>query len=118
MRIGFAFALGAAASTLWAASALGGPCAEDLYKSNVDIGKRLDELAANGKAGTESSFATMHRQPTPATVAGAEEKVGDVSEAQANAVRGYLAEAKKADDAGDRAGCEKALSQARGLLGM
>jgi hypothetical protein len=118
MRIGFALALCTAASTLLAVSAQAGPCAEDLYKANEDIGKQLDELAANGRAGTESTFATMHRQPTPATVAGAEEKVGDVSEAQANDVRRYLAEAKKADDAGDKVACEKALSQARGLLGM
>jgi len=118
MRVALALASCAAASALWAASAEAGPCAEDLYRADVDIGKRLDALAARGKAGTESTFATLHRQPTPATVAGAEEQVGDVSAAQVDAVRKFMAEAKKADDAGDKAGCENALSEARKLLGM
>jgi hypothetical protein len=95
-----------------------GPCAEDLYKADVDVGKRLEEIAASGKTGTESTFATAHHQPTPATVAGAEEKVGDISEAQVTAVRKYMAEAKQADDAGEKDACEKALSEARNLLGM
>jgi len=89
-----------------------------LYKADVDIGKRLEAIAARGRAGTESSFATLHRQPTPATVAGAEEQVGDVSEAQANAVRNFMAEAKTADEAGEKAACENALSEARKILGM
>jgi hypothetical protein len=42
----------------------------------------LDAVAAKGKAGTESTFATTHRQPTQMTVAGAEEQLGEVSEAK------------------------------------
>lgn len=95
-----------------------GPCADDLYKASVDIGKRLDDIAAQGKAGAESTFATAHHQPTPATVAGAEEKLGDISEAQVKAVHEFMVQAKQADDAGDKASCEKALSAARTLLGM
>jgi hypothetical protein len=100
------------------ALAYAGPCSEDLYRADEAIGKRLDALAAQGKSGAESNFATMHRQPTPATVAGAEEKVGDISEADAKAVRNYMAEAHKADDSGDKAACEKAISEARALLKM
>ena len=118
MRVALALASCAAASALWAAPAEAGPCAEDLYRADVDIGKRLDELAARGRTGTQSTFATMHRQPTPATVAGAEETVGDISAAELDAVRKYMAEAKKADEAGDKAACENAMSQARKLLGM
>jgi len=118
MTIRAAVAFAAMACGLGPTASIAGPCADDLYKADLEIGKRLDELAARGKAGTESAFATMHRQPTPATIAGAEEKVGDVSQTQVDAVRGYLAEAKRADDAGDKAACEKALSEARGLMGM
>ena len=98
--------------------ALAGPCAEDLYKADLDIGKRLDEIAANGKSGAESTFATEHHQPTPATVAGAEERLGDISEAQVTAVRKYMAYARQADGSGDKDACEKALSEARNILGM
>ena len=118
MRVRIAVAPAAAALALLCASAHAGPCADDLYKAEVDIGKRLNELAARGRSGTESTFATLHRQPTPATIVGAEEKLGDVSEAQVKAVREYLAEAKKADDAGNKDACEQALLQARDLLGM
>jgi hypothetical protein len=116
MRLAIAFA--AIVCALCPAPSRAGPCADDLYKAEVEIGKRLDAIAASGKTGAESTFATAHHQPTPATVAGAEEKVGDISEAQAKAVHQYMAEAKKADEAGDKPGCEQALSQARTLLGM
>lgn len=118
MRTGFAISICATALALWAASAEAGPCTEDLYRADVAIGKRLDELAARGRAGTESAFATMHRQPTPATIAGAEAQVGDITPAQVDAVRNFMAEAKKADEAGDKAACENALSEARKILGM
>ena len=100
------------------ALAYAGPCADDLYRASVDIGKRLDEIAAKGKGGAESTFATAHHQPTPSSVAGAEEKLGDISEAQVHAVREFMVEARKADDAGNKDACEKALLEARGLLGM
>ncbi len=103
---------------LWAVSAHAGPCAEDLYNAGVEIGKRLDAIAARGRAGAESTFATSHHQPTPATIAGAEEKLGDISESQVRAVREYLSKAKAADDAGDKPACENALSEARTILGM
>ena len=95
-----------------------GPCAADLLKADDEIGKRLEAIAAKGKTGAESTFATTHHQPTPATLAGAEEKVGDISEQDAQSVRTYLKEARQADDAGDKPACEKALGEARKILGM
>jgi hypothetical protein len=118
MRAGFAAALFAAASALSAGGANAGSCKDDIYKAEVEIGKRLDAIAARGKTGAQSTFATTHHQPTPSTVAGAEEKVGDLSPAEVDAVHQWMAEAHKADAAGDSAGCEKALTQARGLLGQ
>ncbi len=38
------------------ALAYAGPCADDLYRASVDIGKRLDEIAAKGKGGAEFDF--------------------------------------------------------------
>ena len=113
-----ALAFAAVACALGPAPSHAGQCADDIYRANVEIGKRLDALAAAGKTGTQSSFATMHRQPTPATIAGAEEKIGDISDAELNAVHEWMAKAKQADESGDTAGCENALTQARTLLGM
>ncbi len=118
MRIGLMVAVGGLALTSWDGPAQAGPCADEIYQADIAINKRLDEIAANGKAGTESTFATMHRQPTPATIAGAEEKAGDVSASGVQDVRKFMAEARQADDAGDQAGCEKALAEARTIVGL
>ena len=58
----------------------------------------------------------MHRQPTPRSVAGAEAKAGDLTPDQTLAIMNAMDLAHKADDAGDQAGCEKALGQAQGIL--
>ncbi len=116
VRAGMAFAVMVCA--LAPAPSRAGPCADEIYQADVAINKRLDALAAQGKTGTESTFATMNRQPTPATVAAAEAKLGDVSETQVKAVREFMAEARKADETGDKAACETALSQAKTILGM
>ncbi len=95
-----------------------GACANDLYQAEVAINRELDAIAARGKAAAESTFATSHHQPTPATVAGAEAQVGDVSDSQVQAVRTFMLEARAADDRGDTNGCEAALVKAKKVLGM
>ena len=95
-----------------------GPCSNELYQADVAINKQLDAIAAKGKAAPQSSFATTHHQPTPATIAGAEETLGDISESDVKAVREFMAEAKKADQAGDKTACDNALAAARKLMGM
>ncbi len=99
-------------------AAVAGPCTYDIYQADEKIGKALDAAATKGKRGKESTFATTHRQPTPATLAGAEQQLGDISEAQVKAVRDFMQEARKADGANDRPACEKALAEARKVLGM
>ena len=63
-----------------------------------------------------STFATTHRQPTPGTVASAEERAGDLPPADFEAVTKDMDEARADDDAGDRAGCEKALNEVDRML--
>lgn len=118
MRIGLMVAFGGLALTSWDGAAQAGPCANDIFQADTAINKRLDAIAANGKPAAESDFATMHRQPTPATIAGAEEKVGDIPETGVQDIRKFMAEARQADDAGDKAACEKALSEAKTILGL
>ena len=83
MRIALAIASGAAALVLWTAACQAGPCANEIYQTDIALGKRLDAAAARGKPGTgidlrnhaPSADAEHHRR--------AEEKVGDLSEADA-----------------------------------
>jgi hypothetical protein len=118
MTVRAALAFAAVACALTPAVARAGPCTDEIYRADLAINARLDAAAAKGKTGTESTFATMNRQPTPATVAAAEAKLGDVPEAEVKGVREYMQAARSADEAGDKPACEKALAQARSILGM
>ena len=109
-------ALGAVALALSATSALAGPCSQQIYETEVALNEKLDAAAAAGKAGAESPAATMHRQPTPNSVVGAEERLGEFPEEDAEAFSGAMDEARKADDAGDLGACQKALTEANRVL--
>lgn len=87
-----------------------GPCTQDIVQMEVRIDARLNARAASGPSGTESTAAMMHRQPTPQSIAEAERKLGDVSQQTIEAVRRGVERAKAADQAGDLAGCERALA--------
>ena len=74
-----ALAFAAIACALWPAPVHAGPCAEDLYKAEVDVGKRLDQSRRPARPARNRPSPPRHHQPTPATIAGAEGKVGDIS---------------------------------------
>lgn len=99
-----------------AAPAYAGPCTERIYQTDLDVAKLLDSAAAQGRTKTESTFATMHRQPTPGSIASAEQEAGDLTSEEAQAITEAMDEARHADDQGDRAGCEKALSDVDRIL--
>ena len=86
-------------------SAHAGQCAQEIavYESAVA------DLAARGWPAHQSVRAQMHRQPTirSATDADAQAKIDAAHD------RAALDRARKADEAGDEAGCLRALSQAR-----
>jgi hypothetical protein len=111
-----ALAPAATALVLFAAPAHAGPCTDRIYQADLEVERLLDAAAANGKPAAESSFATLHRQPTPGTVASAEEKAGDLSSAQVEAITEDLDAARDADDHSDRGACEKALNEAERML--
>ncbi len=108
--------LSVVALSLSTVGAFAGPCAEQIYNDDLAISKRLGAAAAGGKAAPESGFATMHRQPTPLTIAGAEQKAGDLSEAEVKAIAEFMDEARKADAAGDAVACHKAIADAERML--
>ncbi len=112
-----AMALNGVALALIAAPAHAGPCTQQIYDFDVVLNKKLDAAAAAGKTGAQSMAATAHRQPTLKSVEEAEVRLGDISPANAQAFTDAMVEARKADAAGDRAGCEKALSAAESMLG-
>jgi hypothetical protein len=110
------WALGALAAMLLAGRALAGPCSDDIYQADLSIENRLDSAAASGKTAPESTAATLHRQPTPGSIAAAEGKLGDLSDQDVIAMTEEMDKARDADMAGNRAACLKALAEVRRIL--
>jgi hypothetical protein len=106
-----ATAVAGIALILDAAPVHAGPCTDRIYQTNLEVAKLLDAAAAQGRTAPQSAFATMHRQPTPGSIASAEQQAGDLSSADVQAITEAMDVARRADDQGDRAGCEKALSE-------
>jgi hypothetical protein len=101
---------------LSAAVAHAGPCTDRIYQTGLDVAKLLNSAAAQGRPARQSAFATMHRQPTPGSIASAEQDAGDLTSEEVQAITEAMDEARRADDAGDRDGCEKALDDIDRML--
>jgi hypothetical protein len=116
MIVRLAAALAGMAITLGAGPAYAGPCTDRIYQTDLDVAKLLNSAAAQGRPATQTAFATMHRQPTPGSVASAEQQAGDLTGEEAQAITEAMDGARRADDEGDREGCEKALSDVDRML--
>ena len=111
-----ATALAGMALALGVATAHAGPCTDRIYETDLEVAKILNSAAAQGRPATQSTFATMHRQPTPGSIASAEQEAGDLTSEEAQAVTEAMDAARHADDAGDSAGCEEALADVDRML--
>lgn len=76
----------------------------------------LDASVEHGRSGPESPAATMHRQPTPRSMAAAEEALGGLSPERVEAFRSALLRARDAAAAGDEVECRRAADIAEALL--
>ncbi len=113
-----------ARSSVWGAAALAaslsaahaGPCAKQIDQMQARIDARLAALAASGAAERESVAATTDRQPTPGSIAVAEERVGELSAETIASVGHAMESARAADSAGDTRSCEQALAEVEHVL--
>jgi len=113
---GYMTALGGVLLAVSTAQSSAGPCSQHIHDVRVAAENRLDAIAGAGKTAAETPAATMHRQPTPNSVAGAEAKLGELSAADAEAFAQAMDRADKADENGALSDCEQALSDAQVLL--
>jgi hypothetical protein len=74
--------------------------------------RRTGAKAAAGPAAKEETFAGMSKQPTPRSMAAAEEKLGELPQQTINAVRQAMAKARAADSVGDSSGCAGTAGEA------
>jgi hypothetical protein len=94
-----------------------GPCSHDIDLMQSQVDAKLEAKAAAGREARESTEATMHRQPTPDSLAAAESKLGEVSSHTVEVVEAAMARARKADLANDNSACEQALADVRRAIG-
>ena len=93
-----------------------GPCTDDIDKMQARIDAKLQAKAAAGPTGRQVGAST-HVQPTPRSIAAAEEKLGEVSAETVVAVRQAMLRARAADSAGDKNACEQALADVQRAIG-
>ncbi len=105
------------ASAASISTSFAGPCATQIDQTQRRIDAWLESRAAAGPGAVESPGALTHRQPTPGSIAAAEEKLDELSAQKADAVKQAMTRARAADSAGDQTACDQALAEVQQQLG-
>lgn len=90
-------------------------CSAELRRTRIAVNRALDQHASASPYAPESTFATMNRQPTPATIARAERRFDNWP--NGGEAVAAVARARQANKAGDVQGCLDALREARIAIG-
>ena len=118
MKIATMLALSAVMFTASISATLAGPCSADIDAMMVKFDAALNAKAATGlSAKKHSTVGGRHVQPTPNSMAAAEEKVGGLSPETIEQIRGSMARARAADAVGDNVACKEALAEVQGVIG-
>jgi hypothetical protein len=94
-----------AVASLGIPSANAGPCSNDIARLEAAVHQSAN-IPGAGPAAPQSIGAQLDRQPTPGSIRRAGQRAQAAFEAT-------LARSKRLDSRGDRAGCEKALLDAK-----
>jgi hypothetical protein len=95
----------------FAAPAHAGPCTAQIDAMQARVDARLEAVAARGRFGVEARAAKLQHQPTPDSIAGAEQRLDEGWGATQAAAA--LDRARDADKSGDEGACIRALTQVR-----
>jgi hypothetical protein len=110
-----ALLLGAVGLVASAAASHAGPCTAQIEAVQAQVDARSAAIAAAGPVARESTAALLHREPTPSSIARAEERLGEG--ASVEKALSALERAREADRAGNEGSCELALAEARRAIG-
>jgi hypothetical protein len=103
--------LAATALALSIVTSHAGPCSLEIDRMQNRVDAMIAATAAVGPSARESTAATMHRQPTPNSIASAEEELGEGARVQR--ALAAMAQAREADRVDDKTGCQRALADVR-----
>ena len=95
-----------------------GPCTQQIDQMQARIDAKLEARAAAGPTARETVGAMTRRQPTPGSIAAAEEKLGGLEPGTVALVQQAMARARAADGAGDKSACEQALAEIQRAIGQ
>ena len=99
------------------AAAQAGPCSADIDVMQARVDARLEAIAERGRFAPQSVPAGMSVQPTPRSIATAEEKLGELNQHLVRNIRRAMTRARAADVRGNARRCEKELSRVQRALG-
>jgi hypothetical protein len=102
--------LSAAAFALSTLPSRASPCAYDIDRAWVEVGAKIQARIGAGRSAPQSTIALLHHQPTPGSIASAEEKLGE-RWLQMEAAVIALGRAREADRTNDIGACEQALAE-------
>jgi hypothetical protein len=70
--------LSAAAVALSVQPVRANPCSQHIDRAWIEVNAKIQARIAVGRSATQSTIALLHRQPTPSSIAAAEEALVDV----------------------------------------
>ena len=99
-------------------TAQAGPCSAEIDRTQARFDARLAKAATTGSGAPESSFALTHRQPTPDSIAKAEEGLRELPTETVVSIQRGMEQARAADRAGNASACAEALAAVQRALGQ
>ena len=113
MKIATMLASGAVAFAASISASWAGTCATDIDVMVARINAALEARAGAGPGAKEQAVVGgRHIQPTPRSLAAAEEKLGELSMESIEQIKQAITRARAADSAGDDTACKRALLEA------
>jgi hypothetical protein len=108
--------LSALVVTLLTQPSLASSCSRGIDRAWVQVNAKLHARVAAGRSAPQGTIALLHHQPTPSSVAAAEETLVDIWLPIETALAA-LARAREADGINDRIACERALGEVQSVIG-
>ena len=108
--------LSAVVITFSTQASLASSCSQGIDRAWVQVNAKIQARVAAGRSGPQGTTALLHHQPTPSSIAAAEETLVDIWLPIETAVAA-LARAREADGINDRIACERALGEVQSVIG-
>jgi hypothetical protein len=103
-------------ATLFISPASASLCSQDIHETMLVVASRLAAMALEARTSPETRYATMHRQPTPYTIAQAEAQLGALPREAVKTYDESMERAVDADSANNLPVCRQALMDAQHAL--